>query len=150
MVDASVPFAACTNTVVDLGGRQRTSVRAAEKPGVDSSILSLGTTILISILRYLYAGVRAHARQRLAEAQAVVHVGQPVPDQRLTFGRYLMDWVAGLVAGVKPRTVAYYDGYVRHHLLTSELAQKPLARLEPTDLRRRTRLIGPASRQVGD
>jgi len=86
--------------------------------------------------RYLYAKDRAHAKQRLAEAQAVVHVGQPLPDQRLTFGRYLLDWVAGLGAGVKPRTVAYYETYVRRHLLTSDLAQTPLARLEPSDLRR--------------
>jgi integrase len=86
--------------------------------------------------RYLYAKDRAQAKQRLAEAQAVVHVGQPLPDQRLTFGRYLLDWVAGLGAGVKPRTVAYYETYVRCHLLPSDLAQKPLARLEPSDLRR--------------
>lgn len=86
--------------------------------------------------RYLYAKDRAQAKQRLAEAQAVVHVGQPLPDQRLTFGRYLLDWVAGLGAGVKPRTVAYYDTYVRRHLLPSDLAQKPLGRLEPSDLRR--------------
>lgn len=86
--------------------------------------------------RYLYAKDRAQAKQRLAEAQAVVHVGQPLPDQRLTFGRYLLDWVAGLGAGVKPRTVAYYETYVRRHLLPSDLAQKPLARLEPSDLRR--------------
>jgi integrase len=86
--------------------------------------------------RYLYAKDRAQAKQRLAEAQAVVHVGQPLPDQRLTFGRYLLDWVAGLGAGVKPRTVAYYETYVRRHLLPTDLAQKPLARLEPSDLRR--------------
>jgi integrase len=86
--------------------------------------------------RYLYAKDRAQAKQRLAEAQAVVHVGQPLTDQRLTFGRYLLDWVAGLGAGVKPRTVAYYETYVRRHLLPSDLAQKPLARLDPVDLRR--------------
>jgi integrase len=87
--------------------------------------------------RYLYAKDRAQAKQRLADAQAVVHIGQPLPDQRMTFGRYLLDWVAGLgAASVKPRTVAYYDRYVRRHLLTSDLAQKPLARLEPADLRR--------------
>ena len=86
--------------------------------------------------RYLYAKDRAQAKERLAEAQAVVHVGQPLPDQRLTFGQYLLAWVAGLGAGVKPRTVAYYETYVRRHLLPSDLAQKPLARLEPSDLRR--------------
>ena len=64
------------------------------------------------------------ARKAKAEAQAVVHIGQPLPDQRLTFGLYLQDWAAGLgTASVKPRTVAYYDRYVRLHLLTSDLAQ---------------------------
>jgi integrase len=87
--------------------------------------------------RYLYAKDRAQAKQRLAEAQAVVHIGQSLPDQRLTFGRYLQDWVAGLgAASVKPRTVAYYERYVRIHLLRSDLAPKPLAHLEPADLRR--------------
>ena len=87
--------------------------------------------------RYLYARDRAHAKQRLSEALTVVHTGQPLPDQRVTFGRYLLDWVAGLgAASMKPRTVAYYERYVRRHLLTSDLAQKPLARLEPADLRR--------------
>jgi integrase len=86
--------------------------------------------------RYLYAKDRVQAKQRLTEAQAVVHTGQPLPDQRMTVGRYLLDWVAGLGAGIKPRTVAYYENYVRRHLLPSEVAQKPLARLEPSDLRR--------------
>jgi len=87
--------------------------------------------------RYLYAKDRAHAKQRLSEAQTVVHTGQPLPDQRLTFGRYLLDWVAGLgAASVKPRTIAYYERYVRRHLVTSDLSRKPLARLEPADLRR--------------
>jgi integrase len=87
--------------------------------------------------RYLYAKDRAHAKQRLAEAQAVVQTGQPLPDQRMTFGRYLVDWVAGLgAASVKPRTIAYYETYVRRHVLPNEVAQKPLARLEPSDLRR--------------
>jgi hypothetical protein len=54
--------------------------------------------------RYLYAKDRAHAKQRLTEAQTVVHTGQPLPDQRVTFGRYLLDWVAGLgAASFKPR-----------------------------------------------
>jgi integrase len=87
--------------------------------------------------RYLYGATRAEAKQRLVEAQAVVQTGQPLPDQRLTLGRYLQEWIAGLSAAtLKPRTIAYYDRYVRLHLLTSELAQKPLARLEPADLRR--------------
>ena len=66
-----------------------------------------------------------------------MHTGQPLPDQRLTFGRYLQDWLAGLsTATLKPRTIAYYERYVRRHILPTELARKPMARLEPIDLRR--------------
>lgn len=87
--------------------------------------------------RYLYGATRAQAKQRLLEAQAVVQTGQPLPDQRLTFGRYLQEWLAGLgTASLKPRTIEYYERYVRRHVLPSELAGKPLARLEPVDLRR--------------
>jgi len=87
--------------------------------------------------RYLYGRDRADVKQRLLEAQAVLHLGQPLPDQRLTFGSYLQEWVAGLGSGsLKPGSVAYYERYVRRHLLQSQLAHKPLARLEPADLRR--------------
>src|SRR6202035_5509582 len=87
--------------------------------------------------RYLYAKDRTGAKERLAEAQAVVHVGQPLPDQRLTFGRYLQGWVAGLGSGsLKPRSQDYYARYVRLHVLRSDLASKPLSRLDPADLRR--------------
>jgi integrase len=132
-VDPKVPVAAEP-------GRSRTHKR---RDSGDGSIFQRSDGRWVARLRdsagrprYLYAKDRAHAKQRLTEAQTVVHTGQPLPDQRLTFGRYLLDWVAGLGAGVKPRTVAYYETYVRRHLLPSDLAQKPLARLEPADLRR--------------
>jgi integrase len=87
--------------------------------------------------RYLYGATRAQAKQRLLEAQAVVQTGQSLPDQRLTVGRYLQEWLVGLsTATLKPRTIAYYERYVRRHILPTELARKPLARLEPIDLRR--------------
>lgn len=87
--------------------------------------------------RYLYGATRAEAKQRLVEAQALVQTGQPLPDQRLTLGRYLQEWVAGLsTATLKPRTIAYYARYVSRHILPAEVARKPLARLEPIDLRR--------------
>jgi integrase len=87
--------------------------------------------------RYLYGATRAEAKQRLLEAQAVVQTGQPLPDQRLTLGRYLQEWIAGLsTASLKPRTIAYYARYVNHHILPAEIGRKPLARLEPIDLRR--------------
>ena len=75
--------------------------------------------------RYLYARDRVHAKQRLSEAQTVIHTGQPLPDQRGPSGGICLEWVGGLgAASVKPRTVAYYERYVRRHLLTSDLAQK--------------------------
>ena len=43
--DLSCVFNDHSNTIMELRGRPRTSVRPTEKPGVDSSILSLGTTI---------------------------------------------------------------------------------------------------------
>lgn len=87
--------------------------------------------------RYLYGATRAEAKQRLLEAQAVVQTGQPLPDQRLTLGRYLQDWIASLsTATLKPRTIAYYARYVSRHVLPAEIGGKPMARLEPIDLRR--------------
>jgi integrase len=87
--------------------------------------------------RYLYGKDRARVKERLIEAQAVVQVGQPLPDQRLSFGAYLREWLAGLgSASLKPATLAFYGRYVRLHLLRNELARKPLGRLEPGDLRR--------------
>jgi len=41
-------LSAGVNTIVDLWGRRRTSVRGPEKPAVDSSILSLGTIIAVT------------------------------------------------------------------------------------------------------
>src|ERR1700676_103011 len=68
--------------------------------------------------RYLYGATRVQAKQRLLEAHAVVQTGQPLADQRLTLGRYLQEWLAGLsTATLKPRTIAYYARYVSRHIL---------------------------------
>lgn len=87
--------------------------------------------------RYFYGKDRAAAKARLTAALRAVEDGRPLPDQRQTFGAYLEQWVATLPsASIKPSTCRYYTRYVRYHLLTSDLAGKPLARLEPADLRR--------------
>jgi integrase len=86
--------------------------------------------------RYFYGKDRASAKARLTAAQRALEDGRPVPDQRQTFGAHLEQWVNALPsASIKPSTCRYYTRYVRYHLLTSDLARKPLARLEPADLR---------------
>jgi integrase len=86
--------------------------------------------------RYFYGKDRAAAKARLTAALRAVEDGRPLPDQRQTFGAHLEQWVNALPsASIKPSTCRYYTRYVRYHLLTSDLARKPLARLEPADLR---------------
>jgi integrase len=87
--------------------------------------------------RYFYGPKRAEVKSRLQEAQRAVEDGKPLPSQRLTVAAYLEQWLAALPAtAVKPATVAYYQSYVRKHLLTSDFAPKPLGRLAPSDLER--------------
>ncbi|MDQ6847662.1 MAG: site-specific integrase [Candidatus Dormibacteraeota bacterium] len=87
--------------------------------------------------RYFYGKDRAAAKARLTAALRADEDGRPLPDQRQTFGAHLEQWVNSLpAASIKPSTCRYYTRYVRYHLLTSDLARKPLARLEPADLRR--------------
>jgi len=86
--------------------------------------------------RYFYGRDRAAAKARLTAALRAIEDGRPLVDPRQTFGAHLEQWTAGLSsASVKPSTVLYYTRYVRYHLLPSQLALKPLARLEPADLR---------------
>ncbi len=86
--------------------------------------------------RYFYGKDRAAAKARLVAALRAVEDGRPLVDPRQTFGAHLEQWTAGLSsASIKPSTVLYYTRYIRNHLLPSQLALKPLARLEPADLR---------------
>ena len=75
-------------------------------------------------------------RAGLRAALRVVQSGQPLPDERLTFGAYLERWLAGLSSPpLKPRTVEYYREYPRRYILGTELASRSLARLTTGDLR---------------
>ncbi|HWF57066.1 MAG TPA: site-specific integrase [Candidatus Dormibacteraeota bacterium] len=86
--------------------------------------------------RYFYGKDRAAAKARLSGALRAVEDGRLLPDQRQTFGAHLEQWVNAVPsASIKPSTCRYYTRYVRYHLLTSDLARKPLARLEAADLR---------------
>jgi integrase len=63
-------------------------------------------------------------------------VGQTTP---ATPGRRALrrrDAGDGSTATLKPRTIAYYARYISRHILPAEIARKPLARVEPIDLRR--------------
>ncbi len=92
--------------------------------------------------RYFTGRTEREVRARLRQALRAAEDGEPVPDARLTVGAYLESWIAGLpgsaVRGggeIKASTLDYYRRYLRKHIIGSELARKPLARLEASDLR---------------
>lgn len=92
--------------------------------------------------RLFYRHSQDEAEAALAEALQTLDQGLPLPDGRLTFGAWLQEWLAGLPVtgphrkGLKPSTIEYYGQKVRSYLLPSELAAKPLAKLEAADLER--------------
>jgi integrase len=121
----------------------RTRRRPTRRDPGDGSIFQRGDGRWVARLklpdghfRYLYGENKAAVKTRLAEVIRAVDEGRPAPDARLTLGAYLEQWLAGLPdRSQKPSTVAFYKRYVRFHVLTNELARKPLARLEAADLR---------------
>ncbi len=125
------------------GARQRRQSRPGRRDAGDGAIFQRGDGRWVARLklagggwRYFYGKDRAAAKARLTAAQRALQDGRPVPDQRLTFGAHLEQWVAALPStSIKPATCRYYTRYVRYHLLTHALATKPLGRLEPADLR---------------
>ena len=92
--------------------------------------------------KWFYGQTQREVEDRLKEALQLRGAGLPLPDTHLTFGAWLTEWLASLpvsgarTKGLKPATIDYYTGYVQTHLLRSELAAKPLAKLEATDLER--------------
>ena len=93
-------------------------------------------------VRWFYGKDHKTVDERLKEALRLLDSGLQVPDAKLTFGAWLTEWLGGLTVtgtkrkGLKPSTISYYRQYVEHHLLRSELAAKPLAKLEAADLER--------------
>ena len=92
--------------------------------------------------RWFYGRSQREVEDKLAEALRLRAAGLPLPDTALTFGAWLTQWLASLpvtgarTKGLKPSTLVYYAGYAKTHLLNSELAAKPLTKLEATDLER--------------
>lgn len=91
---------------------------------------------------WFYGRSQSEVEDKLAEALRARAAGLPVADAKLTFGAWLTEWLASLpvsgarTKGLKPATISYYATYVQTHLLRSELAAKPLAKLDATDLER--------------
>lgn len=91
-------------------------------------------------VRWYYGKDQQAVEDRLAEALRLLKSGVPLRDATLTFGSWLIEWLDGLsvtgarTKGLKPATIAYYRQYVEAHVLRSELAAKPLAKLAASDL----------------
>jgi hypothetical protein len=92
--------------------------------------------------RWFYRPSQGEVEAALKDALDQIGTGLPLPDAKITVGAWFREWLASLPVtgprrkGLKPSTIDYYTRYVDVHLLRSELAQKPLARLEAADLER--------------
>jgi integrase len=83
----------------------------------------------------IYADTRDEARQRLNEAQSQLAKGIAPVDERITFGRYLEQWLTTTAAPVlKPKTLQSYRHLVEKHIAPA-LGRQPLNSLTPQTLR---------------
>lgn len=81
--------------------------------------------------RSLLARTQREARAKLAAAQRAEAGGRPLPQERLTVGAFLAQWLTDAVKPrVRPKTFVSYAGIVRVHLEPG-LGSVPLARLSP-------------------
>jgi integrase len=72
---------------------------------------------------------------KLADALQRIGAGVPIIDATLTVGAWFGEWLDNL-QGLKASSAYYYRNYIESYLLRSDLAAKPLAKLEPGDLER--------------
>lgn len=92
--------------------------------------------------RWFYGKNQTETEAKVEKALRDMEAGLPLPDAKLTFGGWLKEWLASLPTtgtrskGLKPATIDYYTRYVNVHLLGSDIAQKPLAKLQAIDLER--------------
>lgn len=92
--------------------------------------------------RWFYRGSQSGVEAALGEALKTLGQGLPLPDAKVTVGAWFREWLDGLQVtgpkrkGLKPSTIDYYTRYVQAHVLRSDLAAKPLAKLEAADLER--------------
>jgi integrase len=100
-------------------------------------------------VRVWYCRSQDEAEGELKKALDTLGQGLPLPDDRLTVGAWLEEWVATLPAKLKPATIDFYSRYVKAHLLRSDMAKKPLVKLEAADLERLYRRMTASPAQGG-
>jgi integrase len=80
--------------------------------------------------------------EKLAEALRLTGSGLPIPYAKVTVGAWFREWLDSLPVTarsgkkLKDSTIHYYGQYVDAYLFRSDLAGKPLGKLEPRDLER--------------
>jgi integrase-like protein len=82
-----------------------------------------------------YARTRNEVAQRVNVALKAQQDGLPITRARLSVGTYMATWLESARPGLRPRTFARYEQYVRIHALPA-IGRVPLARLGPQDLER--------------
>lgn len=86
--------------------------------------------------RAIYGTTRSEVAQKLAAAIRDRDAGIRAPDERMTLGAFLLQWLELSVKGRnRPSTHVAYTSHVRVHLIP-ELGSTPLARLTPADVER--------------
>ncbi|MGA8362083.1 MAG: hypothetical protein WB793_10705, partial [Candidatus Dormiibacterota bacterium] len=127
-----------TRTAVARPGRRR-------KAG-DGAIIQRGDGRWIGRLRGSDGRVKwysgkdyAAVESKLREALVLRDAGVALPDNKLTVGAWLEEWLASLpfLTGrgkLRDSTIAYYRQYLGVYVLRTELANKPLGKLTAADL----------------
>jgi len=85
--------------------------------------------------KFLYAATREEAHDKLVTAQKALIDGLPLPDERITVGDYLDQWLETLkgLGTVRPTTWQSYDSLARIHLKPG-LGKVRLAKLQPAHM----------------
>jgi integrase len=85
----------------------------------------------------VYGKTQKEVRDKLIAARRQVQQGVPLPDERLTLGAWLTQWLEITAkASVRPSTFRTYAGYINHRLLTHQASRQALAKINPADLDR--------------
>ena len=85
--------------------------------------------------RSFYGRTREEAARRMQAALRAIQEGMPVPDERLTVGKFLDQWLDQKRNTVRPRTWEAYESKVRLYLKPA-LGRNRLARLAPQHVQR--------------
>ncbi len=83
--------------------------------------------------RSLYGRTRQDVVLKLRQLQRQLDEGQPALDQRSTVSQHLELWLQSAEPRLRPTTLRFYRGFVRHQLVPA-LGQLRLAQLQPSDV----------------